>query len=94
MAPFCLGRLSTRAATFLGRLFDRRLMAAKDDYGDASHRSALATFRPPQGPDQSGLRVSRRDGGTSPHARTMVMEWVGSDDPWLDPLADWAYFRT
>jgi hypothetical protein len=50
MAPFCLGRLSTRAATFLGRLFDRRLMAAKDDYGDASHRSALATFRPPPRP--------------------------------------------
>jgi hypothetical protein len=22
------------------------------------------------------------------------MEWVGPDDPWLDPLADWAYFRT
>jgi hypothetical protein len=21
------------------------------------------------------------------------MEWVAPGDPWLDPLADWAYFR-
>jgi hypothetical protein len=21
------------------------------------------------------------------------MEWVGTGDPWLDPLVDWAYFR-
>jgi hypothetical protein len=56
--------------------------------------------RPPPRPDQSGLRGSIRDARhelsrKNNGAATLCsrMEWVRPDDPWLGPLADWAYFR-
>jgi hypothetical protein len=81
------------AATCRGRQRERR-----SRHGSFTLRSWVGATSPKA--DQSGLRGSIRDARhelsrKNNGAATLCsrMEWVRPDDPWLGPLADWAYFR-